>query len=232
LTDGSALSHAWVPATCTAAKTCTVCGETEGAALGHTPGGPGGKCIRFGIGGCDYIFGSEPVHIHEAGAAATCLTAQTCIRCDYVFEEALGHDESGAAATCTTDKVCARDGCDIVIVPALGHSFGNWRVVTAATCTADGQERRDCSVCSVFETKPVPQHDHIDTNGNGKCDDCGVVFAADTFGCNLMHDHRFGINHHHFFNHNNSFWGKVECFFCMLWHWILRWVLFGWAWIY
>ena len=28
--------HDWVDATCTEPKTCSACGETEGAALGHT----------------------------------------------------------------------------------------------------------------------------------------------------------------------------------------------------
>ena len=33
--EGSALAHTWVEATCVAAKTCRVCGGTEGEALGH-----------------------------------------------------------------------------------------------------------------------------------------------------------------------------------------------------
>ena len=35
-TEGEALGHTWVDATCTEPKTCSVCGETEGEALGHT----------------------------------------------------------------------------------------------------------------------------------------------------------------------------------------------------
>ena len=35
-TEGEALGHTWADATCTEAKTCTVCAETEGEALGHT----------------------------------------------------------------------------------------------------------------------------------------------------------------------------------------------------
>ena len=33
---GCNMSHEWQEATCTEAKTCSVCGETEGKALGHT----------------------------------------------------------------------------------------------------------------------------------------------------------------------------------------------------
>ena len=35
-TDGEALGHTWVDATCTDPKTCSVCQATEGEALGHT----------------------------------------------------------------------------------------------------------------------------------------------------------------------------------------------------
>lgn len=37
-TEGEALGHSWEEATCTEPKTCSLCGETEGEALGHTPG--------------------------------------------------------------------------------------------------------------------------------------------------------------------------------------------------
>ena len=50
-------------ANCTAAQTCTVCGETLEAAKGHT-----------------------------AGAAATCTTAQTCTVCGTVIVNALNHN--------------------------------------------------------------------------------------------------------------------------------------------
>lgn len=48
-TDGEALGHSWQDATCTAAKTCSACGETEGEALGH----------NYVDGQCTYCFGLE-----------------------------------------------------------------------------------------------------------------------------------------------------------------------------
>ena len=36
--EGTGCEHEWVDATCTEPKTCSLCGETEGAALGHTEG--------------------------------------------------------------------------------------------------------------------------------------------------------------------------------------------------
>ena len=36
------------------------------------------------------------------------------------------------------------------------HSFGEWYTVTAATCTAAGEARRDCANCDAFETQEIP----------------------------------------------------------------------------
>ena len=56
-------SHKWNDATCTEAKTCSVCGETEGEALGHN------------------------------WNDATCTEAKTCSVCGATEGEALGHSE-------------------------------------------------------------------------------------------------------------------------------------------
>ena len=61
-----ALGHDWADATCTAPKTCKVCGETEGEALGH-----------------DW-------------ADATCTTPKTCKVCGETEGEALGHTYDNA----------------------------------------------------------------------------------------------------------------------------------------
>lgn len=54
--------HEWQAASCTAAKTCQLCGEVEGEALGHT------------------------------WQEATCETPKTCSTCKITEGEALGHD--------------------------------------------------------------------------------------------------------------------------------------------
>ena len=60
-TEGEALGHSWNEATCTAPKTCSVCGATEGEALGHS------------------------------WNDATCDTPKTCSVCGETEGEALGH---------------------------------------------------------------------------------------------------------------------------------------------
>lgn len=62
LEDPNACAHEWADATCLAPKTCSKCGSTEGAALGHVP-----------------------------GAEATCTTAQTCTVCGVELVAKLGH---------------------------------------------------------------------------------------------------------------------------------------------
>lgn len=43
-TEERTITHAWQDATCTAPKTCSVCGETEGEKLGHTTEDDDGDC--------------------------------------------------------------------------------------------------------------------------------------------------------------------------------------------
>ena len=71
--------HEWQAASCTTAKTCPVCGEIEGEALGH------------------------------AWQEASCTTAKTCSTCHITEGEALGHDwqeaTTEAPKTCSRCKL-------------------------------------------------------------------------------------------------------------------------------
>lgn len=81
----------WTPATCTAPKTCSACGETEGEALGH-----------------DW-------------AEATCTSPKTCSRCGVTEGEARGHvpgewkkeKPDYSAATITTAQKCSACGATL-----------------------------------------------------------------------------------------------------------------------
>ena len=50
--------------------------------------------------------------------------------------------------------------CDKVLsteeIPATGHKFGEYKVVTEATCSKDGLKRRTCSVCNEVEEVKIP----------------------------------------------------------------------------
>lgn len=52
-TQGSANGHDWKDATCTAPKTCAVCGNTSGSANGHSFSD--GKCTKCGVSDPNYV---------------------------------------------------------------------------------------------------------------------------------------------------------------------------------
>ena len=64
-------------------------------------------------------------------------------------------------ATCTTSgkivKKCSCGDTTEEIIPATGHSFGNWEVIVPATETAEGTEKRVCGKCGNEETRAIPK---------------------------------------------------------------------------
>ena len=69
--------------------------------------------------------------------------------------------ENIVPATCTEDgsKTVVCEDCGEIIstevIPATGHSFGEWTVTKEAACFEDGEETRTCSVCQAVETRPI-----------------------------------------------------------------------------
>ena len=76
--------------------------------------------------------------------------------------------DKAAAATCTASgktegSHCSKCGTVIkaqTTIPAKGHTFGSWATTKAATCTADGNQTRKCSVCGKTETKTIAKTGH------------------------------------------------------------------------
>ena len=69
-------------------------------------------------------------------------------------------------------RIRIRDRNDVVCT-AHEHTFGEWVVTTAPTCTQDGLETRTGSACGEVETRVIPAagHDYKD----GKCTVCGAA---------------------------------------------------------
>ncbi len=73
---------------------------------------------------------------------------------------------------------CKREGCThttYVEKAKLGHDWSDWETVTAATCLAEGSEKRSCERedCDAQETHAITKLDHsytgaIKSDGNGK----------------------------------------------------------------
>ena len=131
-----------VPVTCTTAGckeyyTCTKCGKIFADAQG---------IVETTVAACAIPAPGR----HTAGTPATCTTAQTCIRCDYIFQEALGHNiivDKAVDATCTTTGLtegqhCSRCDAETVeqqVIAALGHEAGpDATCTTAQTCIRCG----------------------------------------------------------------------------------------------
>lgn len=49
---------------------------------------------------------------------------------------------------------------DYLLLDPLGHTFGEWYVLTAPTCTQIGEEVRECGVCAFQETAQLPKLGH------------------------------------------------------------------------
>lgn len=114
----------------------------------------------------------------ETETAATCeeegTEARSCKSCGTVEKRvvpATGHsvvDVSAKAADCTQDgyeayAYCSECGEEIipkVTVAALGHDYGEWETDIAATCDAEGVEKRVCSRCGISETRAIPVTEH------------------------------------------------------------------------
>ena len=122
-----AIAHDFADASCTKAKTCTVCSVTEGNALGHDYAS--GTCKRCGDklpveipAGCDHnykVSGQKAPGCTTAGSIS-----YKCSKCNHLYTEtiaATGHKY--ADATCEQAKTCSV--CGATEGNALGHSYAD-----------------------------------------------------------------------------------------------------------
>lgn len=170
--------HNWTAANCTTAKTCSICGKTEGSALGHdwadaTCTAPK-TCKRTG---CTATDGS-PLG-HEWATDWTIGDDQHWHKCNRtgctVINDAANHIPDRNAATEDDPVKCTE--CGKVLTPALGHVHTSHLTSVAAkapTCTAPGNAAYwKCSCDKLFSddtattettlaavTKAALGHDH------------------------------------------------------------------------
>lgn len=170
--------HNWTAANCTTAKTCSICGKTEGSALGHdwadaTCTAPK-TCKRTG---CTATDGS-PLG-HEWATDWTTGDVQHWHKCNRtgctVINAAANHIPDRTAATEDDPIKCTE--CGKVLTPALGHVHTSHLTSVAAkapTCTAPGNAAYwKCSCDKLFSddtattettlaavTKSALGHDH------------------------------------------------------------------------
>ena len=178
--------HNFKEATCTAPKTCTDCGATEGEALGHyylpaTCLSPS-KCFRCGdevgeVGSHDYI-------------EATCTTPKTCRYCNEVVGTANGHNYERKTKKATCKEAGAiYDECsvckDVQIIQTedklpheLVHHDGK-----PAECIKTGYEAYDtCKNCdyTTYKELPILMHNYTETVVSPTCESKGYTLYSCT----------------------------------------------------
>ena len=58
------------------------------------------------------------------------------------------------------------------------HTMGAWYTITEATCTTEGENRRDCNTCDYYDTVTIPPIGHAYNSSFGACDTCGKFASA------------------------------------------------------
>ena len=105
---------------------------------------------------------------HDFGEAFPCEEGVGCIKCGAAMPT-VPHTcaTRGKDATCTESgytetycTVCGKVIGDRTESAALGHDFGEWETDIAATCVAEGVEKRVCSRCGISETRAIPVTEH------------------------------------------------------------------------
>ena len=116
------------------------------------------------------------------------LECKECGHTEDVDIKELGHDFTGEWKHDETNhwKECTHEGCTEVEGLAA-HSFGDWEVTKAATCTAEGEEQRVCE-CGYTETRTINALEHSFTNyvsnNDATCTEDGTKTAVcDREGC-------------------------------------------------
>ena len=162
--------HAFAEATCEVPKTCTICGVTEGEALGHTEEilmGKDATCTEAGL-----------TDGKKCSVCGETLVAQEEI-------DALGHTEEilyGEAPTCTSTGLTDGKKCSVCYevlvaqeeIPVAPHTE---EAIAGkdATCTATGlTEGKKCSVCGEITVAQeiISANGHKDDDKNFVCDVC------------------------------------------------------------
>ncbi len=198
-----ACAHANTEVKDAVAATCTTAGYT-----GDTYCTDCGALVIKGeiIPATGHTFG-EWVVVTEATCTTDGLKTHTCTVCDYTETEVIAATgihvntevKGAVAATCTTDgytgdTYCTDCGALVTkseVIPATGHTFGEWTVITEATCTTDGLQSHTCTACDYTETEVIAATGvHANTEvkgavaatcttagytGDTYCTDCGAL---------------------------------------------------------
>lgn len=179
----TACKHSWVPADCFTAKTCALCGETEGEAAGHR--WQDANCLAPKT--CSICGATEGTLGKHHWQVATCISPKTCEVCNFTDGQ-LG-DHAWIDASCTAPKTCTV--CKLTEGEPTEHLWENATCELPQTCTscnttqgealghdwkdADCTAPKTCARCGL--TEGSPSHNYV----NGYCTRCNKADPDATF---------------------------------------------------
>ncbi len=194
------VEHNWVAATCTAPKTCTACGLTEGETTEHIESSVYSFDENYHWYACKFCETplSEKVGHTPDHDAATEEYGVKCTECGYVIAEPLDHVHkvlntiSGTAPDCETDgrveyymcscgnfffdSECTNkiDNMNETVIPATGHTEETVEGKDA-TCAETGlTDGKKCTVCgeTTVAQEEIPAKGHTEETVEGKDATC------------------------------------------------------------
>ena len=178
------------PPTCTTdgytTHRCSACGDTFTDSIVPATGHSMGEWEQTKAPGCE-----DPGE--ETRSCGVCGEKETKAL------DAVGHKYTDTVAppTCTEDgftthtcSVCGHSYKDTV-VPAHGHTMGDWQQTKAPACEVPGEETSSCSVCGFADHRSVDALQHGFTayvsGGNATCTADGTKTATCDRGCGKTH---------------------------------------------
>ncbi|MGN0448279.1 MAG: leucine-rich repeat domain-containing protein [Acutalibacteraceae bacterium] len=136
-------------------------------------------------------------------SAATCtqdgIKHLECLDCQRRIDTAipaLGHTpvtDPAVDATCTETGLTEGSHCSVCgevltvqeEIPAKGHTYGEYVLTTAPTCTKTGVETQTCSVCGDEQTRPVPALGHKEVTDPSVAPTCSEKGLTDGSHCSV-----------------------------------------------
>ncbi len=181
LTGCGQCEHQWAEADCQNPKTCTLCGETQGAVLDHS--WVDATCLQPKT--CSRCKATEGEAIDHVWVDATCQKAKHCSLCNTLDGKPLEHDWE--PANCETPKSCK--DCGATEGAPIGHAWSKADCENPRTCGLCGAsagealghtwqeatclQPKTCTVCSKTEGEALG-HDWVtsESGNHARCSRC------------------------------------------------------------
>lgn len=173
--DNCILRHSWSDASCTQAKTCSVCGTTEGSASGHKF--TAATCLEPQK--CSVCGEMEGSALGHSFSAATCLELQKCSVCGETEGDISDHQ--WAPATYDTPQTCnicgVTQGAVKGYVESLSGAYSTVKTIVGGTNSYPWIFDENVVNCTQFTV-----HLQITTEGQGNVYGDWILYSKNLSG--------------------------------------------------